>query len=89
MAKTKATKATKAKTVKVVVFWDDKGHYAAGGEYSPYHKTKPTRDTLLAQSDNIGEYGAEDLPHACIVDIELPIPEPLVGKVVKVKAVKT
>ena len=83
MAKTKA----KAKTVKVrvVVFYDDEGHYTAAGEWAHHNKKKPSDDTLLAESDALG---CEDLPHTCLLDLELPIPKPLKGTVLKVKAVK-
>lgn len=76
-----------AKTVKakVVVFYDAKGHYTAAGDWFPYHKKKPSNDILLGESDNVG---AEDLPHVCIVDIELPLPQPPKAKVLKVKQVK-
>lgn len=87
MAKAKAAKTVKAKTVKakIVVFYDDKGHYAAGGEWFHFHKKKPNVNRLLAERHNIG---AEDLPHAVIIDVELLIPQPPKAKVTKVKQAK-
>lgn len=73
MAKTKA----KTVTVKVTVIYDEKGRYVAAGMRT--NGKRPDRRALICDAE---------FPHACIVDIELPIPEPLKGKVKKVKAVK-
>ncbi len=77
--------ATKTKTVisRVVVFFDEDGRYMAAGDSG--RGDRPDDDMLLGLSDSMG---AEDLPYSCIVEIELPIPKLLVGKVRSVKAVK-
>lgn len=82
MAKTKA----KTRKARIIVFYDSDGHYAAAGETAfGVAPTIPDKKQLLAESDNMA---VEELPHACIVDVELPIPELSKAKVVKVRQVK-
>ncbi|MCK5641160.1 MAG: hypothetical protein KAJ19_10195 [Gammaproteobacteria bacterium] len=80
MAKSKA----KTAKVRVSVLYDDKGHYVAAGRWT-YGK-RLNEAGLIEDATNVGV--SDGLPHACIVDIELPIPKRLVGKVLTVKAVK-
>lgn len=81
MAKTKATTVK----VRVAVVYDGEGDYQAGG----YSLGAPLGDSdLIDDAKHISSTGSANLPHACIVEIELPIPKPLVGKVLSVKAVK-
>jgi hypothetical protein len=82
-----ATKATKTVKVRVAVVYSNTGDYQAGG-----YRNKSAR--CLSDGQMVGDAHSsswtdkDELPHACIVDIELPIPKPLVGKVLNVKAVK-
>lgn len=77
--------ATKTKTVRVAVVHNDQGHYAAGGLWE--HGERPDDASLIAEARTGLDAGK--FPHACIVEIELPISEPLKITVRKVKAVKT
>jgi hypothetical protein len=83
MAKTKATKTVK---VRVAVVYNDKGEYGTGG----YRKEKFNcdDDELIAEAYDVAPLRDSCYPYACVVEIELPIPKPLVGKVLSVKAVK-
>lgn len=78
-------KATTVK-VRVAVIYNKKGGYQAGGDW--LCGKRPLDHHLIGEVKDIACGNAEDLPHACIVEIELPIPEPLKGKVIKVKQVK-
>lgn len=84
-----ATKATKMKTVKVrvAVIYDEKGRYQAGGYWTL--GGRHSDGNLITDAREAAPTAIQDVPLACLVDIELPIPKPTVGKVVKVKAVKT
>ena len=83
MAKAKA----KTVTVRVSVLYDRKGLYVAGGRRTPA-SGRLSEASLIQDAKDTG-YTTDDLPHVAVVDIELPIPEPLVGKVRRVKEVKT
>lgn len=81
----------KAKTVKTVktrvaVIYNAEGKYQAGG----YEQRRRLSDAeLIGDAKNLDwTTNPNELPHACIVDIELPIPEPLEGKVLNVRQVK-
>lgn len=82
---------TKTQTVKVriAVVYNDEREYQAGGYRNAANKH--FSDSALVNDAHRGSWTLDksELPHACIVDIELPIPKPLKGKVRKVKAVKT
>lgn len=85
MAKTKA----KTVTVRVAVIYDANGQYQAGGYATT--RRRSVDYNLIVDARQSAPSTIENLPHACIVEIELPIPEPaepLVGKVLSVKAVK-
>ena len=79
----------KAKTVKVrvAVIYDAIGNYQAGGYRTRSDSLNDGH--LIDDARQAAPTEIEDLPDACIVDIELPIPKPLRGKVTRVKAVKT
>jgi hypothetical protein len=79
--------ATKAKTVKVrvAVVYSAGDDYQAGG-YSLGDRISDNE--LVGDARRAALTGTEDLPYACIVEIELPIPKPPFGKVLSVKAVK-
>lgn len=90
MAKAKAkpkAKATKTMKVRIAVIYDTNGKYQAGGQW--IKGKRPSGDALFADARDAAGWAEIDLDYACIVDIELPIPKPLKGKVLKVKAVKT
>ncbi len=76
---------TKAKTVKarVAVIYDAKGRYQAGGYWTL--GVRPSDDNLIADAREAVPTAMQDMPHACIVDIELPVPKLFVGKVRRVK----
>lgn len=82
MAKAK----TKTVKVRVAVIYNEKGEYQAGG----FEQRRPLSvPKLIEDARNLGWPNDPDkLPHACIADIELPIPETPKGKVVKIKKVK-
>lgn len=77
-----------ARTVKVrvAVIYNDKGAYQAGG----YAQKDQLNDDRLVDDakENTAYLDFDDLPHTCIVEIELPIPGPLKGKVTNIKQVK-
>lgn len=84
---------TKAKTVKVrvAVVYSDKGEYQGGGYRNAANKHFSDGRLVDDAHEASWTNNRDELPHACLVDIELPIPKPakpLVGKVLKVKAVK-
>lgn len=88
MAKKAKKKATTVR-VRVVAFYNAKGRYMASGEWMGGKRLK--HDDLIANLASVCEdadANMDDLPHTSIVDIELPIPKLVVGKVLQVKAVK-
>ena len=77
-----ATKATKTVKARIVMAFDEHGHFEIEGEW-----VGGKRETDESRIAKMRDWTT--LPHFCIVDIDLPIPEPLVGQVKEVKAVKT
>lgn len=78
---------TKAKTVRarIAVIYDGKGKYQAGGYCVG---VGPSDAALIADARQVAPDSLKNSPHACIVDIELPIPKPIEGKVLSVETVK-